>query len=243
MEFRLDFFFRIFMDMLYYAVNILFYKVIFLNTPVLAGWNESQAMVFVATYLMIDAIQMTLFSNNAWWIPAFINRGDLDYYLVRPVSSLFFLSLRDFAFNSFINLIMASGIFAWALHQYPEPISAGRVLMLIALILNGACLYHFLHMVTLIPAFWTHSARGMENIFHSLNKSMERPDRIYRGKARWVFTVFLPFSVIASFPARLFLEAFDWATFVHLVAVTIGFFLFLVFLWRAGLRAYSSASS
>ena len=43
-----------------------------------------------------DAIHMTVFSNNMWWFPIFINRGDLDYYLIRPVSSLFFLSLRDY---------------------------------------------------------------------------------------------------------------------------------------------------
>ena len=44
-----------------------------------------------------------------WWLPMLINRGDLDYYLVRPVSTLFFVSFRDFAANSFVNLVIATG--------------------------------------------------------------------------------------------------------------------------------------
>ncbi|HEX4926103.1 MAG TPA: ABC-2 family transporter protein, partial [Bdellovibrionales bacterium] len=83
MEFRLDFTFRIIMDLLYYVVQIVFYKVIFLNTPGLAGWNEGQIMIFVSGYLIVDALNMTLFSNNLWWLPTYVNRGDLDYYLVR----------------------------------------------------------------------------------------------------------------------------------------------------------------
>ena len=47
LEFRLDFFFKIIMDIVYYSVNILFFKVIYLHTPMLGGWTESQMMIFI----------------------------------------------------------------------------------------------------------------------------------------------------------------------------------------------------
>ena len=109
LEFRIDFFFRVFMDLVYYGVNIAFYGVIFLHTELLGGWTRDQSLVFMGGFLLVDAIVMTLFSNNIWWLPILINRGDLDYYLLRPVSSLFFLSVRDFAVNSFINLRVRGG--------------------------------------------------------------------------------------------------------------------------------------
>ncbi len=89
MEFRFDFFFRIFMDILYYGINIGFYKIIFSHTTALAGWNEPQTMVFVAGFLVVDAINMTVFANNLWMITDYINKGELDYYLLRPVMKLF----------------------------------------------------------------------------------------------------------------------------------------------------------
>jgi ABC-2 type transport system permease protein len=239
----MDFFFRIFMDALYYAVNLAFFRLIYLNTSMLGGWNEHQIMIFVASYLLVDAINMTLTSNNAWWIPIFINRGDLDYYLVRPVSSLFFLSLRDFAVNSFINLLMTVGILIWAISRYPDPIPWTRYPLYLALIFNGAFLYYLIRMLTLIPTFWTHSGRGYDQIFWSTARAMERPDRIFQGWARRLFTWLVPFAVIASFPTRLLLEDFSWAILGHLMVVTGVFFGLVVGFWRVGLRAYSSASS
>ena len=67
-------------------------------------------MIFVAGYLIADALEMTFFANNMWWFPHFVNNGDLDYYITRPISSLFFLSVRDFAADSFLNVLMTFGI-------------------------------------------------------------------------------------------------------------------------------------
>ena len=243
MEFRLDFFFRIVMDLLYYGVNIAFYRVIFLHTSNLGGWTEPQIMVFVSIYLLIDAIHMTLFSNNIWWLPTYINRGDLDYYIVRPVSSLFFVSLRDFAANSFVNLILAFGISIWALESLPGGLSAGRVFIYYALALNGTFVSYLIYLLMLLPVFWTHSGRGLEYFHMAVSKFQERPDRIFSGWIHRVIVSVLPLALVASFPARLVLERFDLSLFAHLVAVTSILFGVTVAIWRRGLRNYSSASS
>jgi len=243
MEFRVDFTFRIVMDVIYYVVNLMFYRVILLHTDALAGWNEPQLMVFVGAFIVVDALNMTIFSNNTWWFPQLINRGDLDYYLVRPVSSFFFVSFRDFAANSFVNLIMASSILAWAIARYPAPLGAAKIALFVALIASGTLLYHLLHMVTLMPVFWTHSARGFEQLFWTCARLMEKPDRIFYGWVRRLFVSILPFSLVASFPARLLFEEFDWTTLAHILVATGAFGLTIAWLWGRGLRSYSSASS
>ena len=118
MEFRLDFGFRIVMEGMFYALQFAFFAILYRHTALLGGWTADQAIVFVCGYFLIDAIHMTVFSNNLWWFPVFVNRGDLDYYLVRPVSTLFFMSLRDFAANSFVNLLIASGLLVWSLVRF-----------------------------------------------------------------------------------------------------------------------------
>lgn len=243
MEFRLDFYFRIIMDVVYYAINIAFFKVLYLHTPSLAGWTEGQTMLFVSLFLFVDAMYMTIFINNLWSLSSSINTGGLDYYLVRPVSSLFFVSLRDFAANSFVNLIFAGGIVIWALSLNPAALSVGNVALLILLVINGTLLHYLIQMIYIIPVFWTHSSRGFADMAHIFNAFMERPDRLFTGGMRLLLTVFLPLSLIASFPARLFLEEFDWWVFGHLAAVTVTFFGLVLFLWHKGLRAYASASS
>lgn len=243
MEFRVDFFFRILMDCVYYAVNLSFFKVLYLHTPLLAGWTEPQVMVFVACYLMVDAIQMTLFSNNMWWFPQLVNKGELDYYLIRPVSSLFFISLRDFAANSFLNLVIAAGILAWAIAQSGIETSFGSIALLGLMILNGTFLFYVMNFLTILPVFWTHSTRGLNQMHWLMTRFMERPDRVFRGAVRLLVTTVLPYSLMASFPARFFLEGFNATLFAHTVAVSIAFVFILRFAWAKALRAYSSASS
>ena len=47
LEFRLDFFMRIVMDCVYYAVNLSFFRLLYLQVPTLGGLTEPQAMLFV----------------------------------------------------------------------------------------------------------------------------------------------------------------------------------------------------
>lgn len=243
LEFRFDFFFRVFMDLAYYGIQIAFYNVVFLQTPLLGGWNRDQALVFMGAYLVVDGIAMTVFSNNLWWFPVAVNRGDLDYYLVRPVSSLFFLTLRDFAANSLINLLFAGGILAWAILRLPELPGPGAALLFAGMLVAGSVLHSLLHLLLLIPVFWIHSAGGLHGIFYSLGRCMERPDGIFSGWVRRLLVTVFPFCLMASFPARVFLEGPHWPILLHFAAVTAAMFLFTTWLWGKGLRAYSSASS
>jgi ABC-2 type transport system permease protein len=243
MEFRLDFSFRIIMDCIYYLVNIFFFKVIYLHTPVLAGWREDQIMVFVGAYILVDAINMTIFSTNLWWLPWLINKGDLDYYLIRPVRPLFFLSLREFSANSFMNLLIALGFLIYSISNYQGDFSLLNLFLFVVLLINGTLIYFCVQMLTILPVFWTHSARGFVDLFYTLGLAMERPHRIYRGFLRILFTTILPFALIASYPVKVFLEGADLATMLHLSIASVAFCLILNFVWGLGLKNYSSASS
>ncbi len=243
MEFRIDFFFRIVMDSLFYAVQIAFFGVIYRHTALLGGWNFDQVLIFTCGFFLIDAIHMTVFANNMWWLPFFVNKGDLDYYLVRPVSSLFFLSLRDFAANSFVNLLIASGLLAWALTRVQLQLATGDIAVYVLLLINGGIIYYLVHISFLIPVFWLHSNRGLGEMFYALEKYSDRPDRIYHGYLRRLLVTLLPFALVASYPARALFEGLSATLLLHIGAVTVCAFLFVKWFWHKALSAYSSASS
>lgn len=243
MEFRVDFFFRIFMDSLFYAVTLAFFWVLYKHSPFMGGWGFDQALVFAAGVFLNDALHMTLFANNLWWFPVFVNKGDLDYYLVRPVSSLFFLSLRDFAANSFVNLLLAFGILVWSLTRYPEPLGAERIALFGALLLLGVFILYLLNFIFLIPVFWLHNASGLRDTFFSLEQLSGRPDGIFTGWVRRLLTSILPFALIVSFPTRVLFERDVLWIVLQMTGVAAVLFAILLAVWRVGLRAYASASS
>ncbi|MFH0792688.1 MAG: ABC-2 family transporter protein [bacterium] len=243
MEFRVDFFFRIFMDCLWYGVQFAFFRIIYLHTPLLGGWNLDQVIIFTAAFILLDAVNMTVFANNLWWLPFFINRGDLDYYLVRPVSPLYFVSLRDFAANSFLNLVMASAILWWALARYPQPLGAGRILIFLLLLGIGSILYYLIDMLFLIPTFWFHSHMGLREIGFQIRKYAERPHEIFTGWVRRTLVSAIPLALVASYPTWILFNGLTFERFAHILIVVCALFSFMVWFWNRGLRAYSSASS
>lgn len=243
LEFRLDFFFRVFMDALWYVVNLAFFEVLHRHTPLLGGWDLAQLRVFAAALFVADALHMTLFSNNAWWFPTFVNRGDLDYHLLRPVSSLFFLSVRDFAVNSFLNLLMAVGLLTWALLTCTHALEAARVLLFLGALLLGVFVHYCVLFLFLVPVFWMPGSSGLRDFFYVTDRFTARPDGLFTGWMRRLLVSLLPLALVASFPTRILFEDDPWSLLAHMLIVAVLAFLALVALWRRGLRAYSSASS
>ncbi len=243
MEFRLDFFFRVGMDALWYAVQLLFFDILFLQTDTLMGWTPDQVRLFVASMFVSDAIHMTVFANNMWWFPIFVNRGDLDFYLVRPVSTLYFLSLRDFAANSFLNLLLAFGILIYMFAAHGGDISTGR-LVLYALGLGlGVLLHYILKLLFMLPVFWMHRADGLRTIWFGMGPFFHRPDSIYQGWIRRVLTSVIPLLLIVSFPVRILFDDNPWAILGQMALTTCIAFAIMVAVWRIAVRSYSSASS
>ena len=242
-EFRVDFWFRVVMDCVFYAVNLVFFTLLYGQTRTLGGWTLDQAYIFVAGFFLVDAIHMTVFSNNMWFLPILVNRGDLDYYLVRPVSSLFFVSLREFAANSFLNLLIALGIVGWAIGRYPVALGAVPIATFLLLIVAGTFIYYCLHILFLLPVFWLHSSRGLAMVFFSIGKLAERPDRIYTGFTRLLLLTLLPLALVASLPADTLFAGLSWERVLHVVTVMAGMFGAVLSVWRLALRGYASASS
>lgn len=242
-EFRLDFYFRIVMDCVYYAVHIAFFAIIYAHSGVVGGWTLDQTYIFVCGFLLADAIHMTVFANNLWMLPVYINRGDLDYYLVRPVSSLFFMSVRDFAANSFVNLLIAAGLLTWSIARYPEPLGVGAIATFVGFIVLGAFLTYLSRMLFVIPVFWIHANRGLEELYYTMDNLSERPHQIYPRWLRWIVLSVLPLAFVSSVPSHALFDGLTPERLLHATLVTCGLFVLVVFAWRRGLGSYASASS
>jgi ABC-2 type transport system permease protein len=243
MQFRLDFFFRVGMDTLWYAMHLTMFAILYEHTDVVGGWNQDQIRVFLGGVFVTDAIQMTLFSNNLWAFTLAVNKGDLDYHLVRPVSTLFFVSLREFALNSFLNLLLATGILVWAIARYPQPLDPLSVAVYVPLLLLGVFLHYCLQMLFLLPVFWVHSGGGLRDVFWTIDAYTSRPVGIFSGWVRRALVSVIPLALVVSFPTRALIEGPSPELVLHVVGVTAAAFLLLLWLWRKGLRAYASASS
>lgn len=232
------------MDFIFYATYLSFYHIIFEHTDTLAGWTKDQAMVFVCGGLIVDAIHMVFYSGNLWTFPQTVSKGDLDYYLVRPVSPLFFLCFREIIVNSFVNLIGSFAILAYLLHRSETiQVTVLGVVGFVAMICIGSVIHWAMSVLFILPVFWSQSQSGLSGVFWSIEQFIRYPDRVFRSWTRVVLVTILPFGLIASFPATIFFEGPRWDLLIHFFGVTVALLLVIGFIWKKGLKVYSSASS
>ena len=63
------------------------------------------------------------------------------------------------------------------------------------------------------------------------------------GAMRIILTSILPFGIMASYPATIFLEGFDWMIVLQFFGVVLAFGVGMKWFWNKGIAVYSSASS
>lgn len=242
-QFRLDFAFRVLMDVVWNAHYLGMFALFAFHADTLGGFDVHQLRVFTGTIFVLDALQMTFVANGLWELPFAVNRGDLDYHLTRPVSSLFMVSLRDIAVSSSMNLLIAVGILVWALASYPHPLDAAAFAVYLALLPVALTIHWALHLMALSTAFWTQSTKGLRDVFWTSVDYAFRPVGVYPGWVRRILTTVIPVGVMVSFPCHVLFHGVDLGVVAHMVGVGAAAAAAAVFVWRRGLAVYGSASS
>jgi len=85
--------------------------------------------------------------------------------------------------------------------------------------------------------------RGFDSLHNQLNPFFEKPILIFKGPFRIILLSVIPFGLMNSFPAKLFVEGFSAPVFFQILVVTAIFFIGVLAFWNKGLKNYSSASS
>ena len=110
-------------------VNIYFFKIIFLNTNAIAGWNSEEMLVLVAVTQIITSIIYMLFMNNLPRIQTYVLHGDFDYILLKPCSSQFYVSLRYFYFGAVTSVIFSFALLIYALFHVGAKITVVKAII------------------------------------------------------------------------------------------------------------------
>lgn len=242
LEFRANFLIRIFTDIVWYAAQIFTFEVLFLHTNKLGDWSAPQMRVFLGILFVVDALYMVMFHENLEKMNTQIRKGELDLLLVKPVSSQFILSCQKVSTALIGNLLISISWLSWSLYALPdfEPV---RMLWLFLLIPTGLLTVYSIRLMFSATAFWITQGESVMYLWYQLYKLGLRPDSIYLPWLRYLVLSLVPVGFIASVPARSILEPMNpwlplWVTIWSL-------FLFQTtkWLWKNGLKNYSSASS
>ena len=244
MEFKVNFILEIFIDSIYYASLFFFFKIIFQFTQSLGEFNQDAVIIFLITMYIADSLYIFFLGSNVFEVNNKVKSGDLDFILLKPINSQFFISFRYVNTYALISLLILFSLLIKLTYSYHGGMHFLSVfpIYIFSLFLGMLIFYSFEFIIASL-VFWFRNFSYAGWLAGELTKYSRRPDSIYKNFFRkTLFTIF-PMAMISSVPARFLIFGVNIKLFFLQIIVAITFLWITTFIWRRGLLRYESASS
>lgn len=178
-----------------------------------------------------------------------IKRGDFDRLLLRPCSTALQVAGREVQLMRLGRFLQGLTVLLFAVSALGIAWSLGKVLLMIAAVLGGACLFSGLLVLQATLAFWTTESLEIVNCFtYGGVESAQFPITIYRDWFRNFFIAVIPLACINYFPSLAILgreDVLGTPSWFHWLAPLAGVFFLVIALqiWKFGERYYRSTGS
>ena len=244
MEYKTNFIFEIFIDAIYYGSLFFFFEVIFQFTDQLGDFNQDAVVIFLITMYIADSLYNFFLGGNVFEVNNNVKSGDLDFILLKPINSQFFISCRYVNTHALISLLILSTLLINLTYIYHQNsfIMSNYIFFIPSLIFGMFIFYSFEFMIASL-SFWFRNFSYAGWLAGELLKYSRRPDSIYKQWLRKTLYTIFPMAMICSVPSRILIFGLDLKLFFLQLFISILFLWFTTLIWRAGLMRYESASS
>lgn len=245
MNFKANFLLWLVVEVLWFALQLLFISVIYEHTDRIATWSKYEVILLVGASHFIQQIFGALFLNNCVNLSELVRTGRLDFLLLLPVNTRFIISLKQLDAGGFINAGTAVAVMVYALRQLGIVPDALQVVGFLVLCGAGVMIHYSLMFLLSTISFWTVRAQGIVWGYYNLFNLARLPDAAFQpGLFKVVFTYALPMLLVANVPTKVLAEKLDspWEILL-LLAMTLACYAASAVVWRISVRRYTSASS
>jgi ABC-2 type transport system permease protein len=243
MEYRGDFIFWTIVSVFWTGFNFLFFGIIVTMSGTIAGWNEYQLYLLLATFTIIDAFTWSFFYQNMSEYTESVFSGKLDLLLTKPLDAQFLLSFQTNSYNNIFRFFIGIAALVWALNQLNITPSWWQILLYIVLVITSLILIYSLWFIIATCSFWVERLRNINEIIPALRRVFQVPRTVYTGASSIIFTVLLPLGLVSSLPSEVLLGEFAVNWIAYFIFVSLVFFWLARSFFHYSVRRYSSVGS
>lgn len=205
------------------------------------GWRWEEALIVLGCFTLLQGVSATFLVPNLNRIVTHVQEGTLDFILLKPLSSQFWLSTRTLSPWGFVDLGFGLGIILYAgvrLH-----LSLSAYLMGIPPLLLGAISLYSLWFMLGATSIWFVKIYNVTEVLRGLLDAGRFPIVAYPVAYRIFFTFIVPVAFLTSVPAQMMLQRSNTGWLLGSSLLALGLFQLSRWFWRFALRFYTSASS
>lgn len=243
LEYKSHFVTMIIVDVVWYATQVALFEVIFLHTNTIGGFTKPEMTIFLATFFLSDSINEFLFAKNFWSMSELVTKGDLDFYLMKPVSTTFMVLFRYVYISAIFNLIGCSILFLWGVSMLTHYPSISDILNFLLLFILGNSILLSLQILLSGVIIRSVAGESIVNSFYLTFQIAGKPDTIFSYLIRKFFLYIFPMSLIASLPTQALLSQTGINEIIIATIVAMVYFVGASKFFMHSLKKYSGASA
>jgi ABC-2 type transport system permease protein len=205
------------------------------------GWSWEEALVVLGVFTTLQGFSTTFLAPNLNQIVKQVQEGTLDFVLLKPISSQFWLSARTVSPWGLPDLLFGFGMIAYAGSRLGvAPIA--YLFASIPLVFGFLSLYSLWFMLG-ATSIWFVKINNVTEVLRGLLEAGRFPMAAYPVAFRFFFTFVVPVAFLTTVPAEALLGRVAIGWIVGAGGLAIALLIFSNMFWRFALRFYTSASS
>lgn len=205
------------------------------------GWSWEEALIILGIFTLLQGFSTTFLMHNLNRIVQHVQHGTLDFVLLKPISSQFWLSFRTISPWGFPDLVFSVILIAYA---------GGRLHLTISDYLNSlpplffgiVSLYSIWFMLG-ATSIWFVKIYNVTEVLQGLLEAGRFPMVAYPVTYRFFFTFVVPVAFLTTIPAQAMLGNTQLSWVIGSGTLALGLLGASGIFWRFALRFYTSASS
>lgn len=243
MEYRINFVAGILVETGWMLIKLLYVAIVYRAGTNIGILTPDHILLFIGTYILMTGFYMLYYSNFTS-LSVMVREGELDMYLVKPVSLQFLVTLRRLDF-SLLFPDFAAGVFMIVLgwRRAGLPVNGTAIGGFLFFILCGCVLTYSLFLIPHLLCFWITSTGGISDMSSALWDFNNMPQIIYGKWMQRIGTFLLPIFVVTNFPGLFLMGQLNRAMMVWGAVSPAIFFVISRAVWKRAVKKYSSASS
>jgi ABC-2 type transport system permease protein len=243
MEYRANFIMAALSSVMTLAGTVLMLFLFYRTGYEMGGWAWRDALAVVGAFTFLEGMQATFMAPNRTRVTEYVREGTLDFVLIKPVDSQFWLSVRSVSLWGVPNIVLGLAILVYvAITRETPPTVVGVLLAAATLAMAVLVLYSLGYLLSTI-SIWYVKLYNITMAMQALVETGRYPIPAYPAAYQVFFTFVLPVAFMTTVPAQ-FLTGRGTALWLLGATAVCAALLFLsVAFWRYALRYYTSASS
>lgn len=216
----------------------------------LGGYNFDEAMIILGFFIFLDGVANTVMRQNLSRIVQHVRMGTLDFILLKPLDTQFWLSSRNCSPWGLPNICFGLGLIFYGGTR--SGFAVENYLMGIVPLMFGLVMLYSLWFILGSTSIWFVKVSNITHVLYQLLEAGRFPVTAYPPLYKIFFTFVIPVGFLTTFPAEMMIGRPDFEqlvgqnrwTLLFIAGVMAATLLMISRMWwRFALRYYTSASS